>query len=59
MAKTSAKAKPTTRSKVRARAKRQDVKRSAALPSRAKSAPQRRKPQQHKFVASHLGPTDF
>ena len=59
MSKTSAKARSTTRSKVRARAKRQDVKRSAARPSRAKTAPRRRKPQQHKFVASHLGPADF
>ena len=46
------------RTKVRARAKKTDVRRSAARPVRAKaSAPKARR--QHKFVASHLGPNDF
>ena len=49
-----------TRTKVRARAKKQDVRRSAARPSRAKAAPARKKAiRQHKFVASRLDPTDF
>ena len=46
------------RTKVRARAKKADVRRSAARPTRAKaSAPKPRR--QHKFVASHLGPDAF
>jgi len=45
-----------TRTKVRARAKKQDVRRSA--PVRAKAAP-RKATRQHKFVASHLGPGAF
>ena len=50
------------RTKVRARAKKVDVRRSAARPTRAKrsartSAPKARR--QHKFVASHLGPDAF
>jgi len=48
-----------TRTKVRARAKKQDVRRSAARPS-AKAAAARRKPiRRHKFVASHLSPSAF
>jgi hypothetical protein len=46
------------RTNVRARAKKIDVRRSAARPSRAKaSAPKARR--QHKFVASHLRPGAF
>jgi cupin domain len=46
------------RTKVRARAKKTDVRRSAARPARAKaSAPKARR--QHKFVASRLGPGVF
>ena len=46
------------RTKVRARAKKADVRRSAARPTRAKaSAPKARR--QHKFVASHLTPDAF
>ena len=46
------------RTKVRARAKKADVRRSAARPVRAKaSAPNARR--QHKFVASHLTPDAF
>ena len=49
-----------TRTKVRARAKKIDVRRSAARPSRAKvSAPKARRQHKHKFVASHLGPGAF
>jgi len=44
--------------KVRARAKKIDVRRSPARPARAKvSAPKARR--QHKFVSSHLGPGAF
>jgi mannose-6-phosphate isomerase-like protein (cupin superfamily) len=59
MAKTSAKTRSTTLPKVSARAKKQDVRRSTARPLRTKAAPQRKKAQQHKFVASHLGPNAF
>ncbi len=46
------------RTKVRARAKKTDVRRSAARPTRAKAnAPKAR--HQHKFVASHLTPDAF
>ena len=46
------------RTKVRARAKKTDVRRSPARPSRAKAgAPKARR--QHKFVASHLTPDAF
>ena len=46
------------RTKVRARAKKTDVRRSTARPTRAKaSAPKARR--QHKFVASHLTPDAF
>ena len=46
------------RTKVRARAKKADVRRSAARPTRAKAAaPKARR--QHKFVASHLTPEAF
>ena len=46
------------RTKVRARAKKADVRRSTARPVRAKaSAPKARR--QHKFVASHLTPDAF
>ena len=46
------------RSKVRAPAKKADVRRSAARPTRAKAAaPKARR--QHKFVASHLMPDAF
>ncbi len=55
MAKTSAKA----RTKVSARSRKQDVKRSARKPVRAKVSPGRQKPRQHNFVASHLSPADF
>jgi mannose-6-phosphate isomerase-like protein (cupin superfamily) len=55
-----AKTRSTTRSKVSARAKKQDVRRSAARPARAKAAAPKRNPiRQHKFVASHLGANDF
>jgi uncharacterized RmlC-like cupin family protein len=48
------------RTKVRARAKKQDVRRSAVRPVRTKAAPARRRAiRQHKFVASHLNPADF
>ena len=46
------------RTKVRARAKKADVRRSTARPTRAKAnAPKARR--QHKFVASHLTPDAF
>jgi hypothetical protein len=46
------------KTKVRARAKKAEVRRSAARPTRAKaSAPKARR--QHKFVASHLTPEAF
>ena len=46
------------RTKVRARAKKADARRSAARPTRAKAAaPKARR--QHKFVASHLTPDAF
>ena len=47
------------RTKVRARAKKQDVRRSAARPSRAKAAVPLKPKRQHKFVASRLAPDAF
>ena len=51
----------TARTKVRARARKADVRRSAVQPSRAKaSRPAAAKPRrQHKFAASHLSPDAF
>jgi mannose-6-phosphate isomerase-like protein (cupin superfamily) len=49
------------RTKVRARAKKADVRRSAARPTRAKAGARTaaKASRQHKFVASHLGPDAF
>jgi len=46
------------RTKVRARAKKADVRRSTARPVRAKASPPKAR-RQHKFVASHLTPDAF
>jgi mannose-6-phosphate isomerase-like protein (cupin superfamily) len=48
-----------TRTKVRARAKKQDMRRRAARPVRAKAGGASKPKQQHKFVASHLAPDAF
>ena len=48
----------TARTKVSARAKKQDVRRSAVRPARAKASAAKPR-RQHKFVASHLGPGAF
>lgn len=47
------------KTKVVARAKKADVRRSARLPAKAVSKPATKTKRQHKFVASHLGPNAF
>jgi hypothetical protein len=47
------------RTKVRARAKKSEVRRSAARPTRAKASAPKKARRQHKFVASRLTPEAF